>query len=572
MNTKKLTSLLGCLMLCYTSAATSAELAQPGKRLRLYLGAYANSLADPRFLAAIDEYDVDGLELHRIYRDGIAGDFPVPGFPRLASKVDAESVARFRKWLEPYHRKGLDIMISGPEPVLPPDFFEAYPEAKNVSNGLLWKFLEARTAEVSRQLPEVSTLRCHFWEAPILNDSNYFRELFWAEPKEVYSTPSQYYAPVDYLKEVIVALSRGAQAAHKRYVMTGFSHKPWQEKLVIEAIHAAGPGTPFDMAYRPLSGDFDPYRPTHPAISSITDRSAMLQFDGFGEYVGLSFMPYANPDQMQYQLQYALARNPAINAVCIGTSFAAQGDMIFGTLNEVNLYALAQFARNPDVPIEKVWRDWAEPRFGKEAAPKVISALKRTCEIGNLTYYFKGVWIHNHSTINSSLRYMEAKILQTGRGMIEWKPEDIESNVLIRELIENPSERTIEVAVADRAEALRLNRLSMEDVEAAGPALPAAEYANLKDQFTLQRHFIETSIPHIEAFLRYWIAKKSANPPPDNMAKLEKLLTALDAKAAQIEEIYKEKVPILTGKDIRKYTREIRQSVKTMPAPERGGY
>ena len=77
----------------------------------------------------------------------------VPDFPKVDRAVDAAALAEIRGHLAVLKRRGLKVTISGPEPILPDDFFDKYPEARDVSNGLLWKYSENRTAEVFRRVP-----------------------------------------------------------------------------------------------------------------------------------------------------------------------------------------------------------------------------------------------------------------------------------------------------------------------------------------------------------------------------------------------------------------------------------
>ena len=182
---------------------------------------------------------------------------------------------------------------------------------------------------------------------------------------------------------------------------------------------------------------------------------------------------------------------------------------------------------------------------------------------GNLTYYFHGMWVQRHSAI-SDLPYMEAQVLHTGRSMVEWSPENLKARALLEEFMYHPSQHTIDLAVADRVEALRLNQASLDDVEAVKASLPRDEYDKLKSQLLLQRRFVETSIPHIEAFLRYWIERYT--PSADNRAKLEKPLAELEKKAAQVEAEYHEEVPILSGKLIRTYISQVREAVAALGA------
>jgi len=533
---------------------------KPAKALKLCAEVYANSLDDPGLVRAIDEYGIDELDIHR---STIVQELDLAGFSRLKPKSDPASLAAFRKLLRPFQERNVTLTLSGPEPRLPRDFFEAYPEARYVTNGLLWKFLEQRTTELFRQVPELDGMRFHLWEAPLLSDSNYFGELYWARPNEIYSTPAPYYAPSDYLKALILAFSAGAQGAGKECTFTTFSHFPWQERLLIEAVHSVDRAVPFRVMHMCQPGDFNPCLPASAATLSITGRDAILLFDAFGEYWGWTLTPYCFPEELQQRLEHALARNPGIHAVASRVSYTRPGLTLFGSSNEVNFYALSRLVQDPATPVENIWRDWAEKRFGGTAAPKVISALKRTAQIGKLVYYFRGVWVQSHSSLVSDLRYMEAAVLHTGRSTMEWAPQNIGDVMLIKEFTEQPREHTIEVAVADRLEALRLNGLSLDDIEAVRSSLPAGEYDKLRKQFTLQRHFIQASIPHIEAFLRYFIQKRT--PSRRNLARLDQCLATLESKAAEVESVYREEVPILTAKGIRRYIREVREAAGRYP-------
>ena len=263
---------------------------------------------------------------------------------------------------------------------------------------------------------------------------------------------------------------------------------------------------------------------------------------------------------IQQRLQDALEKNPNIDTIQTNATEFAGDVFIFNrdTYNEINMYAVYKLAQDPYIPIEQIWQEWAENRFGKKAAKKVISALKRTNDIGNLTYYIEGIWVQNHSLI-SDLPYLENHLLCYSKNMLRWKPDDFRMKALIREVVDNPREHTIEWVVADRQEALRLSDLSLKDIESAKKDLPKAEYKKLKYQLTLQRRFVETSIPHIESFLRYRIQKKT--PSAENLEKLEKALKKLEKKGDEVEKIYKEKAVILTAKDIRLYVKQVREAL-----------
>ena len=166
--------------------------------------------------------------------------------------------------------------------------------------------------------------------------------------------------------------------------------------------------------------------------------------------------------------------------------------------------------------------------------------------------------MHNHSAI-ADLPYLESHVINYSRSQIEWSPWDFRTGALLRELVQFPREHTIAWVLTDRHAALRLNQLSLEDIAAARPSLPAAEYAKLHFQFSLQHHFIQASLPHIEAFLRYRIEQN--NPSDGNRARLEQALSRLEGEADKVQAVYEERVPILTAAAIRAYVRQVRDAV-----------
>ena len=552
-----------------TSTGTrAADPAEDGKQFRLYAEILSFALERPeqelfiqRLEKAIPEYGIDEVWIHgfNLIDDWVTWS----EFPKLRRELDAGRVAAYRKQLQRLKKHGVRITLSGRGPDVPDGFFEAYPEARKIYSGKFQEFIRKSVADMFRVLPEADAYELYLWETPFLNDVDFFKGMYhWAESHQAANlSPTFYYDRSDFLSETLKAYAQGVQDAGKKFAFLTFSHVPWQENLIIEALRKIDHSIPIVLDHKVQPGDWTPHRLANNVMLKITDREALLSYDAVGEYWGQSQIPYCYPEEIQQRLQHALKHNRSINALKARV-FWANGHNLFGNFDEVNFYALSQLAKNPNMPIEQIWTGWAEKRFGREAAPRVIAALERTNEIANRFYYIHGAWVQNHSAL-SNLPYLESHVLQYAQSMIEWNPADFRTNALLWELTENPRERTIRWVVAEREEALRLNRLSMEDIESVRAVLPPAEYDKLKHQFTLQRHFIETAIPHIEAFLRYRIQKQ--NPSEDNRKGFEYALERLEAKALEVERLYREQSPILSRKLIDEYVRQIRLA---FPAPE----
>jgi len=129
-------------------------------------------------------------------------------FSLIKTSENREWVNKLRSEIEWFKKNDVKITLyMGGEPSLPniafthdeKPFFDVYPDAKYLDNGLLWKFLEDRTYKIFQLVPEADAFSFHLWETPLLNDLNYFSELRWQKDIRWHLGPNQYYSHTDYL-------------------------------------------------------------------------------------------------------------------------------------------------------------------------------------------------------------------------------------------------------------------------------------------------------------------------------------------------------------------------------------
>lgn len=494
-------------------------------------------------------------------KSGIA----VPGFEKLGIKEDPDVISDFRSVLKIYKEIGAHIVVSGAEPRLPGNFLKEYPEASNVSNGILWHYFESMVEELYRKYPEVDCIQFHLFETDDVNDQDVFRNFRWAgdglyyDPVNnihpVYRMPLQYYSIADYFTELFAAFSSGCQQMGKEFSLLTFCHYPDQEKVVVEALKNLDPGFPVTLDHKCQPGDWSPFRPMNNVLLQVKDKGpSKMKFDGVGEYWGQGNMPYCYPEEIQGRLIYALSQNRTISSIGMRIGWGNYYSL-FGTPSEINWYALLRLAENPCTPVEDIWNDWAEENFGKAAAQSVIRALRRTNTIMNLTGYIKGAWAHEHSKM-ATLKYFLAQILHTGRAQMEWAPQNFEDNVFLCGLLNDPREYHIQELINDRREALRLCNLSIADIDNAKNTMDEKKYQMLATQMDNMKRFIEMSIIHVEACTRAWMQKQ--NPSSSNLIRIEKPLAALASLAEEIDEGKAGKHFSYDSESIRKLIEEIR--------------
>ena len=499
----------------------------------------------------IDKYDVDMIMAHHFSSDQWLS---FKGYKKLEAKPDENMISRYRDYYRRIKDKGVYLIISGAEPVFPPGLFDKYPEMKKVSNGKLWQFIGDKAKELYEVIPEMDSFELYLWETPAVNDNKVFADL---DPDFFNGFP--YYSHADYFKYLFDAYSRAAHSKNKDFMLLTFSHYPYQEQIMIDALKDRDKNYPFLLDHKGQPGDWTPAKPANNIMLEINDMPAMLQFDGTGEYWGQSLVPYCYPEEIQARVQHALTHNQNINTLSMRINWMSGS--LFGKPNEINFYALSKLADDPFTPIEKIWKGWATERFGEKAADKVISALKRTDDIGRKIFYIEGMWVFNHSAL-ANLPYLEAHVVNYAKCTAELKPWDISGNYRMNELLNYPRESLIREVQAERDEALRLNTLSLQDIEDAKKDLKPDDYKLLKEQLTRQRDMARASKLHLEAFFRYRIEKLNApEKGPENRKKLDACLQQMEEQGAEMEKVYGNDFPFLKASLFKEYVGQIREAV-----------
>lgn len=488
--------------------------------------------------------------------------YPLMSHP-IAPEVQ-EEIAYFRSYLKTYKEMGLRITCGFGGPDVPMELLEKYPEAKNVQSGVFCDFIEEMVVEYFGIFPECDCLEIYLWENEFTSDRFLvFPQLYWGGPEKsaLYST-QPYFSPADILAAVLTAYAKGAQRCGKEFSILTFSHYPWQEKLLIEAIERMDSSLPLILDHKCQPGDWDPNRPVNNVLEHLSQKGGYMLFDGAGEYWGQCRVPFCIPEDIQFRLQHALNYNP--NLTDLGMRVMWQFDNLFDNYNEINFYALMRFSKDPWIPIEQVWQDWATQRFGAEAAPAVISALSRTQEIGKKIFYILGCWANNHSTL-PGLAYIESHTINFGRALYEWKPMDYINEGIYREFSSRPREITVGRALKEKTDALALVEASIRDIESVLHLLTPEESRRITHQFDLLRDYTIIVTDHTEAFIRYWIEKKNPTEAAlDNREKLQAALERLESRAAFVEHKYGDSEPMLKASHITQFISDVKKALAVL--------
>ena len=501
--------------------------------------------------SAIDKFGINIVNAHHFSSNEWLS---YKGYDKLKVTPDQNYIAKYRSYYKRIKDKGVYLIISAGEPVGPDDLFQKYPQMRDVTNGKFWQFVEDKTKELYEVIPEMDCFEVYLWETTMVNDDKVFADFNFNR-----ANGYPFYSHSDYFKYLFDALSRAAHIKNRDFMLLTFSHYPYQEQIMIDALRNWDKNYPFLLDHKSQPGDWTPFKPANNIMQTITDMPGQLQFDGTGEYWGQSMMPYCYPQEIQARVQHALSRNQNINTLSMRVNWMSGS--LFGKPNEINFYALSKLANDPFTPIEKIWKGWATERFGEKAADKVISALKRTDDIGRKIFYIDGMWVFNHSSL-ANLPYLESHVVNYAKCISQLKPEEIMGNYRLNELLNYPREYLILEVLADRDEALRLNAMSLQDIEDVVKDLKIEDYRPLKEQLTRQRDMARASKLHLEAFFRYRIEKMIAPEKGDqNRQKLETCLRQLEKMGEEMDKTYGNRFVFLKASLFQEYVKQIRDSI-----------
>jgi hypothetical protein len=107
-------------------------------------------------------------------------------------------------------------------------------------------------------------------------------------------------------------------------------------------------------------------------IGDVGGRPQIEEYDVCGEYFLRDHVANAMPPLLKRQFDYGVQHH--ISGICVRVD--RDDNTVLDEPNEVNLWTLAMLADGATDNVDDVWNAWASNRYGADAAPGVIRALK----------------------------------------------------------------------------------------------------------------------------------------------------------------------------------------------------
>ena len=365
---------------------------------------------------------------------------------------------------------------------------EKYLESKAVQMDKrgFWNWLEKRYKKLFEDFPEFDGIILTFHETQykIFSDDQVNSKL---------SKPDRF-------GKMAATINKACLKYKKDFVVRTFLYEPEQLEWVKEGLLKADAWN-IIVQSKCVPHDWQPYYPHNPLIGAFPNNRQIVEFDCSSEFTGKNRIPFASAQYFAYRWKYGL-KFPQVSGYIARLDH--NGFDGFFTPNNINIYSLFRLSKDPDLPADQIWKEWAEMRYGKPAAPYVVRALYDSEVIIKKTLYHLEFWITNKSVL-PKFSYADGHI--SSRTLAKWKPDESRYKEM-ENLLNHPNVEIYEKLLTEKDEAITMILTSMIHLQEGKPYLSPDDYDDLQWRMDNMLRVAIVWKLHTEAFFGYKILKE----------------------------------------------------------------
>ena len=260
-----------------------------------------------------------------------------------------------------------------------------------------------------------------------------------------------------------------------------FIHTPDELEWVGDALRRTPPATGPAVMSKDVPQDWEPYYPHNPIIGNNGGHPQIVEMDLGGEYWGKSAFPMDLADYLQHRIRHARDNNAAGFVVRVERG----GDSLFGTSNELNLYAFHELLKNPDMNTDEIRGRWIADKYDIEPrspdARRLMHIFKSSFDAVRKMYYVLGFWaLEKGSDLTTSATY---PALLSGRSIALYDPAFLPR----QKLLETVTPDTFDRIMREKSEAVDIAERMLQELEQVTTMNPE-DFRQLKSELeTLAR-------------------------------------------------------------------------------------
>jgi len=267
-----------------------------------------------------------------------------------------------------------------------------------------------------------------------------------------------------------------------------------------------------------------------PFLGKAAPHPEIAEWQITGQTTGNFYFPASTVDHTAQTMKRSLALVGASGGVSVflGATKQPQYELLDDIANSFNAYAWKAFSWDPAASVDAVWQTWAEPIYGKKAAPAIIAALRLSEPVATRVFSTLGMGSDTESRFAKTiarrevlLKYSNRYYLPEGRAMLE------------------PTLENVARVVAEKAEVMRQIDGMDRQLALARPHLTPAQANELATRFGWLRSFAVVAGMLDESLWRFRYLRHEAAMLTTDPEQMKHLAAAYDMVEKQRRELFK---------------------------------
>ena len=511
----------------------------------------------------------DWVQLHSGY---LFNHVPLKSWPGSGILIDEHTNAFLDEAIALCKREGkrVSYMVGNFAPL--DSLLEAYPEIRNLNNGLFWKVIYDTVCGLFERFPGLDEFAMYFFESQnILQNQNFFRcmnygadlnEEFMKDPEKLRRYDDACYPYLsfgDHLRLMLQAAAKACKDCGKTFSLLTHVWYPYQEELLYEALKDFPSDLPILLEHNYTTGDFNMALPFPELTRRLPHLNHGICFCCGMEYHGLSLVPCCYPESLEAIIHAAMEATPNLKRITVRPMW--DGQSLLNTPNEINLFTVMKLADHPDSDPEQLWREWLKLRYNLtgEAADQMVDLLKRSYPVVQNVFFEFGIRTNNHSHL-PDFGHLESRLHNYGKALIRWNPTP-DNLQTVYDLLIRPGQKILRQHRCIHQEALYQIKESLKSLEKLENSLQAADYEDIRLRFLRLDTWVLFHQYEYEAYIRLLIQRKGEDSS-ENLAAAESALEKLTALTKEIRTGVRSDCYLFSLKDVDSFTEKCRKELQ----------
>lgn len=437
------------------------------------------------------EFDVDGLILEFGYSEDLPAhgwDYALEdlalyegmlGFEKTGEKRDyvLRTRASVQRIIDEAAARNMKVYVMTPEIFFWPEILNKYPDLTDPSKDMMYDIPAKRLAEVFDILPGLGGIKLYLDEGAVnINDID---------------SPVP---PEDRIYRLLSSLLDVCKEKNRTLILTTFTLMPHQADAIANAVRRIEPCENFIIDQYPCPGDWGRIRIHNQLIGNIGGHREQISFDYCGEVWGQSVIPLCQASFIRDTLDEVQKKSANIIGI---SGYITWGDNALGTPSESSIYTASRMIKGDTRDPQEIVLEWAQRKYGVQAAPFVVNALENTWETVLKSWNDLGFWVQE---------FPKSELADIGwyNWSLHWESLAIwdESYRDIERMLYYPTEAAVRAVTAEKDEAVYLAQMALEEIKKTEPFLSEADYAELHRYFARELVLCRIFRSYSEGFYR----------------------------------------------------------------------